>query len=531
MKFASTLTALVLSVSSAMSADWTPISRTSILSGDGTGGLATPVVASGFQTTDLLLRSPSPGGSRVTQYYSTNSNTLTYRSQIDVYSTAGSPMQGIPGTWGSGGSKMTFRFSIASPVAYVLEGSELSWPITTSPPVALISLKNTTTNGSVVNNGGGGLADGPFSYTGLLAPGTYELEFDENSSGYAGASGTGYLNATFVIRENVQFSYPRSRPVFIPPQRAVPVYVNASSADAPPISGSGTIHYRLSGTTAFQSRSMAELSPNEYVGTLPSTLCGKTIEYYFSVKAANGVDVIEPAAAPATLFSTNVRQEAAVLYNSEDATGFTVISNGATSGVWENRKPVATPYGPSADYDGSGKAWVTDNRVGFDVDAIPVQLITPPFSLSSAFTATAAFKCWFNSSDPLALLKSEVSTDGGSTWTRLRVVPPSTNWRFYEENLAQYVPLAGNAILRFTAVDSGEGVTTEAAIDAIQFSKKHCTPGCIADFNADNTVDFTDFDDFVTLFEAGSAASDANGDGFLDYTDFDAFVASFEAGC
>ncbi len=56
-------------------------------------------------------------------------------------------------------------------------------------------------------------------------------------------------------------------------------------------------------------------------------------------------------------------------------------------------------------------------------------------------------------------------------------------------------------------------------------------PFCAADFNKDGFLDFSDFDDFVTTFEAGSAAGDFNGDGFLDFTDFDDFVNAFETGC
>ena len=54
---------------------------------------------------------------------------------------------------------------------------------------------------------------------------------------------------------------------------------------------------------------------------------------------------------------------------------------------------------------------------------------------------------------------------------------------------------------------------------------------CLADFNMDGFVDFTDFDSFVTAFEAGDPAADFNTDGFIDFTDFDAFVSAFEAGC
>lgn len=54
---------------------------------------------------------------------------------------------------------------------------------------------------------------------------------------------------------------------------------------------------------------------------------------------------------------------------------------------------------------------------------------------------------------------------------------------------------------------------------------------CYADFNGDCFVDFTDFDDFVSAFEAGDPSADYNQDGFLDFTDFDDAVAAFESGC
>jgi hypothetical protein len=54
---------------------------------------------------------------------------------------------------------------------------------------------------------------------------------------------------------------------------------------------------------------------------------------------------------------------------------------------------------------------------------------------------------------------------------------------------------------------------------------------CTADFNRDGFLDFFDFDDFTTAFEAGNAAADFNNDGFLDFFDFDDFVLAFDAGC
>ena len=81
--------------------------------------------------------------------------------------------------------------------------------------------------------------------------------------------------------------------------------------------------------------------------------------------------------------------------------------------------------------------------------------------------------------------------------------------------------LGGNLPFRCIVSNACGSVTSNVAMLAI----------CAADFNCDGFLDFTDFDGFVTAFEAGAPASDFNADGFLDFTDFDAFVGTFEAGC
>lgn len=54
---------------------------------------------------------------------------------------------------------------------------------------------------------------------------------------------------------------------------------------------------------------------------------------------------------------------------------------------------------------------------------------------------------------------------------------------------------------------------------------------CIADFNGDGNLDFTDVDNFIGDFEAGRPNADINGDAALDFQDFDVLVQAFEAGC
>ncbi len=58
---------------------------------------------------------------------------------------------------------------------------------------------------------------------------------------------------------------------------------------------------------------------------------------------------------------------------------------------------------------------------------------------------------------------------------------------------------------------------------------------CVADFNDDGFVDFSDYDAFVECFEGFACppgkTADVNDDGFVDYFDYDAFVEVFEWGC
>lgn len=58
-----------------------------------------------------------------------------------------------------------------------------------------------------------------------------------------------------------------------------------------------------------------------------------------------------------------------------------------------------------------------------------------------------------------------------------------------------------------------------------------CTTCCVADYNADGTVDFFDYLDFVAAFSSGAPAADFNADTVIDFFDYLDFVAAFSTGC
>jgi hypothetical protein len=56
-------------------------------------------------------------------------------------------------------------------------------------------------------------------------------------------------------------------------------------------------------------------------------------------------------------------------------------------------------------------------------------------------------------------------------------------------------------------------------------------PPCRADFNGDNQVDFFDYLDFASAFDAEDPSADFNGDNQVDFFDYLDFAAAFDAGC
>ncbi|MEK6700702.1 MAG: PQQ-binding-like beta-propeller repeat protein [Planctomycetota bacterium] len=114
---------------------------------------------------------------------------------------------------------------------------------------------------------------------------------------------------------------------------------------------------------------------------------------------------------------------------------------------------------------------------------------------------------------------------GGLLWTiplpdeaGVRMIPFSRPW---------FSPDGRRAYITTTLPGSSAGGYLYA-IDLV-------TPTCPADFNSDGTLDFFDYDAFVTCFEGGTCSpgksADFDADGTVDFFDYDAFVVAFETGC
>jgi hypothetical protein len=103
--------------------------------------------------------------------------------------------------------------------------------------------------------------------------------------------------------------------------------------------------------------------------------------------------------------------------------------------------------------------------------------------------------------------------------------PGDDTYRFYETGIAtapENTAFARLVILQLQ-FDFAGGATWWDDMSLVSL--------CPADFNADGTVDFFDYLDFVAAFDVESPSADFNGDQTVDFFDYLDFVAAFDTEC
>ncbi|UCE62103.1 MAG: hypothetical protein JSU63_10410 [Phycisphaerales bacterium] len=285
----------------------------------------------------------------------------------------------------------------------------------------------------------------------------------------------------------VQFEYPEGLPETISPEQAYTLRVNVLPNVANPTPDSAMINYRV-GEEAFTAVPMTEIAANEYEATLPASSCTETIDYYFSVVVdfSGGTDVTDPPGSPTSTFASVVATEVieVAAYDFESSTGWTV-SGDASDGQWGTGIPVDPDRGgPPSDYDGSGRCYLTDNVTGnSDVDDGTTILTSPTFDLSDMISPRVSYARWYSNvagDSPMAdTFLVRVSDDGGINWATLETVGPSGDevlggWYEKTFDIADYVTLTDQVVVRFEASDLGSGSIVEAAVDAFSITDVLC---------------------------------------------------------
>jgi hypothetical protein len=343
-------------------------------------------------------------------------------------------------------------------------------------------------------------------------------------------------------------------PPYLPPDEVFNITLRIEDGYETLVPGSPTLYYRT-GAGDYQATPLTSLGGFLYQASLPALECGQTPEFYLSATGDGGTTVYSPENAPAVVYSAYVATVTTVLDDSfETDQGWTVWNDASlTTGAWECADPVASAgFGtPAADFDGSGKCYVTDNRVGnYDVDGGPTVLTSPMFSFAATADPVLEYARWLqcdDTTDPpgpaMDYLDVEVSNDDGATWVRMQHLPAFPNWVRDSLHLSDYVTPTSQMRVRFSVMDQPNDSVTEAGIDAVKIFDVSCQQGApgLGDLNCDGAVNAFDIDPFVLALTDPAAyalaysdcdigRADVNGDGEVNAFDIDPFVGLLTGG-
>jgi hypothetical protein len=348
----------------------------------------------------------------------------------------------------------------------------------------------------------------------------------------------------------VRISLPNGPPALLPPDEPVAITVQIENGGETYVPDTGMVYYRYAGGD-FESAPLTPAGGELYTATLPAPQCGQSPEYYFSAAGDLGSIVYLPEEGAEAPYRADVGTLIVLLDDDFEADqGWTVWNDPSlTTGAWQRGVPVAGggAGAPTADYDGSGRCYVTDNRAGnYDVDGGPTILTSPAFDGSGAADLLLKYARWFTCDDVLPpaqdFLDVEVSSDDGANWVRMQHLAAFERWVYDTLHLGDYVPLTANMRIRFSTVDLPNNSMTEAGIDAVRVEYVDCPMAAVhGDLNCDGVVNGYDIDPFVVALtdatqyaqlypDCNRMAGDINCDGDVNGYDIDPFVACLTAG-
>jgi len=297
--------------------------------------------------------------------------------------------------------------------------------------------------------------------------------------------------------------------------------------------------------SGFSAIPMSDNGDGSYSANSPQIDCGETLSYYFQGTDNDGLTKTLPANAPASSFSAGVASSFDEIFadNFESNNGWSV-SGSVSDGAWER----AVPAGgggrgdPAADYDGSGRCYLTDNVEGnSDVDGGTTTLTSPAMDASGPGTPTLTYALWYSNNIGVIddTMFVDISNNNGGSWQSLDTIGPGDpaaggGWNTYTYDLTQiYASPSSQVRIRFRAGDTGDGSVVEAGVDAVSIELVSCEDiaTCAADLTGEGDLNFLDVSAFLSAFGNQDPIADFTGEGDFNFLDVSAFLAAFGAGC
>ncbi len=288
---------------------------------------------------------------------------------------------------------------------------------------------------------------------------------------------------------------------------------------------------------------MQDLGEDLFEAVLPAAACLSQIDFYFSAELAGGSAFLDPPAAPAETHSTVAANGFDIIFSDSmeaDVSAWTIESDPSLeSGEWEQADPnptifngdLAAPDKDATPGAGNVMAFVTQNCTGdecsnagdSDVDGGPTYLISPTFNLSGT-DANIRYARWFytSSSDGEDFLLTEVSNDGGQSWTSVQTTTSTDSaWEMAEFVVSGFVAPSAEIRVRFGVADAPEGSIVEAGIDDFEVEQIDCGAApCDSDLDGDGAVGAADLAMLLGSWgPCEDCPADFNGDNVVDAAD------------
>jgi len=293
---------------------------------------------------------------------------------------------------------------------------------------------------------------------------------------------------------------------------------------------------------------LAKIDPQSdaprFVGDLGSAPCGRTLEWGVELLDAQGAPRLYPG--PGSVGALATVGEEIVLFEDDfnNFTGWGVENlDGLTDGAWERDVPIgAGRADPYTDFDGSGRAYITDNAFGnSDVDSGRTRLRSPVMDASNP-NAVLSYARWLHNAAGDApnedSMLVEVSDNGGATWTILEQVGPAGveaagGWMHVSHRIGDIsgITPSDQFRVRFTVEDDNEPSIVEAGVDAVRLIVPDCSPGCGANLDCEGVIDASDLARLLAEWGAGGGAADITGDALVNGADLSALLALWGENC
>tara|TARA_R110002072_G_scaffold42064_9_gene117762 strand:- start:41098 stop:43323 length:2226 start_codon:yes stop_codon:yes gene_type:complete len=333
-----------------------------------------------------------------------------------------------------------------------------------------------------------------------------------------------------------------SNPGTLKPDGSDTLRVKAVQRDTTEIS---SVELMLNTGSGFSPIAMSETGDGTYSAAIPVLACDSDVSYYFTAQTSDGFTTTFPADGASSALSVGVVTETIERFtdNFQTNRGWSVTGS-VDDGAWERAVPAGDGDrgDPIADYDGSGRCYLTANRAGnSDVDD-GTTILTSPAMDASAGNTILSYALWYSNNIGFVddSMQIQLSNNNGNSWTTIDTLGPEPlggGWNEYTfDTNSVFTSPSDQMRVRFVVGDTGEGSVVEAAVDAVRLIEQVCEDVDLNCNDADlaepmGTLDFFDVSAFLDLFGAGDPIADLTQDGQFDFFDVSAFLDLFGAGC